>query len=127
MSLRWYTAHRYLRGMYGLFRENCFNRRNCRVRGIIDGLGCSAGGIVTFYATVISSSTAINVSDSGSGSDTVAVTASVPVTDSGSGSDAVSALQANVPVSDAGLGSDVLSSLQAQIPVSDSGLGSDRC
>ncbi len=98
------------------------------------------GCIATFFAAA---STSINVSDSGSGSDAVAVTANVPTTDSGSGSDTVavtakmtqtdsgsgsdmiSALQANVPVSDAGLGSDVLTSVNVQVPISDVGLGSD--
>jgi hypothetical protein len=87
--------------------------------GVDDWEGC----IATFFAAA--SSTNINLSDTGSGSDAVAVTANVPVTDSGSGSDAIGALKASVtPSTDTGSGSDAVG-VQAQIPVVDAGSGAD--
>jgi len=82
-----------------------------------------AGCIATFFAAA--SATNINLSDTGSGSDAVAVTASMPVSDAGSGSDTASITAKILPTSDTGQGSDSIASLQAQVPVSDSGAGSD--
>jgi len=83
----------------------------------------------------------IDVADSGVGSDTVTVEASVPVGDSGTGADAVEisipidvsdtgsgveslTVEATVPVSDSGVGSESVE-IQADVPISDSGTGFD--
>jgi len=66
-----------------------------------------------------------SVSDSGVGTDLVAVESSVALSDSGVGTDAA-AVQAQIGVSDSGLGTDVVSvAVYTFISVSDSGLGTD--
>jgi len=68
--------------------------------------------------------TQIPVSDAGEGADNVAVQGMIPVSDVSSGTDAVANLQGQVPVCDSGLGSD-FASLAGQVPITDSGEGSD--
>jgi hypothetical protein len=96
-----------------------------------------AAGIEILPASTGASS--ISLSDSGSGSDALAVTATVPLADSGSASDALTvqhpqsdsgtgsdtlAVTATVPLADAGVASDALA-VTASIPLADTGAGSD--
>jgi hypothetical protein len=68
-------------------------------------------------------STAVDVSDSGTGSDTAAVAVQVAASDSGTGSDTAS-VTINVPVSDSAVGSDT-ALVAVPKAASDSGTGSD--
>ncbi|MGD0204154.1 MAG: hypothetical protein ABSC20_09660 [Candidatus Bathyarchaeia archaeon] len=88
----------------------------------VSGAHNSVGAIATFYGIPLTVD--VNVSDSGSGSDALAVGAiPISVSDSGSGSDAT-AITANMTVTETGSGSDSVTS-GGPVDVSDSGLGSD--
>ena len=67
--------------------------------------------------------TYVNVSDSGTGTDSVSFQVYATVSDSGSGAEA-SGLEASIPVSDSGVGSETIASPQF-LSVSDSGTGAD--
>lgn len=71
-----------------------------------------------------SSSTPKTGSDSGSGSDASALTATVATTDSGTGADSSALTWANAAVTDSGTGSDA-SSVSTPVPTTDSGTGAD--
>jgi len=68
--------------------------------------------------------TYIDIYDSGAGTDTPSLEASMIIAESGSGLDAPS-MEGQPSISDSGLGSDVLASLEASLSLSDSATGTD--
>jgi hypothetical protein len=71
----------------------------------------------------ISSTIQVNVTDTGAGSDTPSMTATVPYTDTGAGADAVPTLQGQIPATDSGLGTEAGVAVVFMIP--DAGSGAD--
>jgi hypothetical protein len=80
--------------------------------------------VVALWFSTGAAPTYINVSDSGSGADSLYdLTATLPIAESGGGSD-VPDMQASLPLSDSGAGTDA-SAMQAGLSVAESGAGSE--
>jgi len=95
------------------------------------GIWYLAGGTIAHSAfddwtDGISSGVTKNVSDTGSGTDSLSeITVSLSLSDTGSGTDNFGGLAAGLSLSDSGAGIDTLGALLAALSLSESGLGTD--